>query len=71
MATDIHRNRRYSSFPTYPASLRSRSAYTPAVSTAGRISAGEITHSPGNCITTRGPKIKSSHFTWCYVWWVD
>jgi osomolarity two-component system response regulator SSK1 len=71
VATDIHRNRRFSSFPTYPAPHSSRSAYIPAGSTTGRISAGEITHSPGNCITTRGPKIKSSHFAWCYVWRVD
>lgn len=73
MATDIHRNRRYSSFPTYPSSLRPRNSYTPGGSTAGRISAGEITHSPGpgNCITTRRPKIKSGHFSWCYVWRVD
>lgn len=71
MATDIHRNRCYSSFPTYPGPLRSRNAYTPGGSTAGRISAGEITHSPGNCIATRRPKIKGGHFSRCYVWRVD
>lgn len=71
MATNIHRNRRYSSFPTYPRS-RSRNAYTPGGSTACRIPAGEITHSPGgNRVTTRGPKIKSGHFSRCYVWRVD
>lgn len=71
MATDIHRNWCYSSFPTYPSSHCSRNSYTPGGGTAGRIPAGEITHSPGSCCITTRTKIKSGHLPRCYVWRVD
>ena len=69
-ATDMYRNWSYSSFPTYPSPC-SRNAYTSCGTTAGGISSGEIAHSPGNGITTRDAKNKSSHFSRCYVWRVD